>query len=173
MIHYEYQGRLRGGVVGWGLGGVLLGLGVGCLATTAWVEVLLGNLDWHDEKVFLFSLGMIVPCLLLLAGCIPCTSIKANEKGLTIRTCFFLHFFIPWSDIVGLWNHESFSPTAGRKVQNTVVSIRKGLTPLHRALVFRGAGSLTWSRGFTITSEAQGYRALVRAIEEHVGERSK
>lgn len=168
MIHYRYPRRLQSAVVGWGLGGMFLGLVVGCLAATAWMEVLSGNLDWRDEKVLVFSLGMILPCLLLLAGCLPCTSIEAYEKGLTIRTCFFLHFFVPWSDIVGLWHYESFSPTAGR-TQNTVVSIRRGLTPLHRAFVFWGTGSPVWSRGFTITSEAQGYHALVGAIEGHIG----
>jgi hypothetical protein len=40
--------------------------------------------------------------------------------------------------------------------------------PMHRGF-YKGATGLRWSRGLTITSEAQGYSDLVRAIEKHTG----
>lgn len=169
MIHYKYRGRLMVAVASWGLGGVLAGSIMGCLIISVLADLLSGEPGGSIGELLFFSLGIIAPCLILLAGCIRCTAITAQEDGLIIRTCFFLRFFVPWQDVVDIWSYVSFSPTARQRVRQSLVLIRRGLTPLHRSLPRKGPQGWQWPRGFIITAEAQGYSDLVRVIEEHVG----
>ena len=167
MIHYEER---RGVAISWALGGVLSGLIWGSLTRSAWTTFLSGSLDWSVGELLLFSLGMVVPGILLLAGCTRCLAITAQEDGMTVKTCIFVRFFIPWQDVTGLWGYRSRSAPGMRHIRKNVITIKRGLTPVHRSLPRRGPKGWQWPRGFQITSEAQGYSDLVRAIEARVGE---
>ncbi len=168
MTDYRYRGRLMRAVVGLGIGGGVLCLVVGCLTASVWLRILSGSLHWSAGEFLLFNLGIVVPLGIVIRGAIQCTAILVQRDGLKIQTCYFLSFFVPWQNLAGLRSYSSFSPTAFRVVETTFVSITQGLTPLHRGLLFRGLAGALWPRGFTITSEAQGYSDLIQTIEEHL-----
>jgi hypothetical protein len=168
MIEYKYRGRLMRAVAGLGIGGGVLCLVAGCLTASVWLRILSGNLYWSAGEFLLINLGMVVPLGIVIRGAIQCTAILVQKDGLRIQTCYFFSFFVPWQNLTDLRSYSSFSPTALRIVQTTFVSVTQGLTPLHRGVFFRGLAGALWPRGFTITSEAQGYSALVQAIEEHI-----
>lgn len=170
MIRYEYRGRLMAMVVALGLGGILFGSIVVCLNIAAWTDFLSGGLDWPIGKLLFFSFSAVLPCLSLLTGCIHCTAIITQEDGMTIRTCFFLQFFVLWQDVIDLRSGTQYSLQYRRAVRKGLITIRRGLTPLHRSLPRKGSRGWQWPRGFVITSEAQGYSDLVRVIEERIGD---
>jgi hypothetical protein len=136
----------------------------------AWQTFLTGNLSWSIGELFLFSLSFIVPSSLLLQACLRSTAVTTQEDGMMIRTCFFFWFYVPWQEVTGLWSYSSRSLTGLQTAERTLITIQKGLTPLHRGFPRRISGKWEWPRGFTIFSEAEGYSGLLQVIEEHAGE---
>lgn len=156
-----------GAVLGGGLGGALLGSILGLITVAAWKEFLSGHLDWSLDELLALTSGMAVPLALLLIGCSRCTAVDVQENGLVIRTCLFRWFFVPWSDVRGLWGGWIFSPMDPWLGQRSYILIARGLTPLHEGLV-KGPEGWEWSRCFMITSDGQGYSDVVHVIEQHV-----
>jgi MFS family permease len=170
MVYYKDKKRLRIAIY-WIVGGVLIGAIVGLITISAWLSYFRGELDWPISELLLFSCGLLVPLLLLLSGCRVCPVIVAQPDGLTIRTCVFLNFFVPWEDIVDLWEYNSWS-VVDRMLggyHTTMVRIKRGLTPIHRSVPKKEADRWHWRRGFEFSSAGVAYGELVRIIEEHVG----
>lgn len=169
MTQYRIKGRQVWAVLWLGLGGGLMTLMIGGFTLCVWGSFLSGNLDWTIAEFLFFHLGIVVPVLLLLRGCIRCITVSANQDGLAIQTCLFLRFFIPWQYVGDPLDYDSWSPAAFRMVRKTFVEVEEGLTWLHRMpLSLADLLRHYWPRGFVITSEAQGYAELRRVIEKHL-----
>jgi hypothetical protein len=170
MVHYKDSKKLRIAIY-WVVGGALAGAIVGLITISAWLSYFQSELGWSIGELLLFSCGSLVPLLLLLSGCRVCPVIVAQPDGLTIRTCVFLNFFVPWDDIIELWEYNSSSVLDRMQGghRTAVVRIKQGLTPIHWSVPKKEADGWRWRRGFEFSSASAAYGELVRTIEEHVG----
>ena len=170
MIHYEDK-KTEQIAISQIIGGTLLGVVVEIITIPVWFSYFQGGLDWPVGELLLFSCGSLVPLLILLRGCRVCTAITAQPDGLTIKTCGFLNFFVPWENIIDLQRYNSWSMLdrmqgGGRK---SMVRVKQGLTPIHRSPPRKESDGWHWRRGFEFSSAGKAYDELVHIIEEHVG----
>lgn len=158
----------------YGLGGLIFGVIWGTVTIVLWTRFLLGRLDWPLFQCILFHGGIILSAFFLWAGCIECVRVVAQEKGLIVTTCYLVPFFVPWKDIVHIKVYDKplgARPTWERDVQEQVVSIKRGLTIFHRGFPVYDGQRRQPLRGFIVRSDGEGYRELVRVIEQRLADR--
>ena len=128
-----------------------------------------------DGTILIPTVGLFILLCFVIAACVQCPSIVADDRGLVITSCIFMRFAIPWEKIVAIWEYDARSWIG--KVQGGThkshVRIKGGLTPIHRSLPRKEGQHWQWFRGFTFASAGSEYHDLVRVIEAHTGPRKK
>ena len=146
-----------------GMAGLMLGAIVMFVVLAVWKSFLAGKLGWSLWQFVLFYAGLIPPLIMLLAGGTHCSAIDAHTRGLTVRTCYFFSFFVPWSDIVAIKDFSDLPSEPGSSV-----NLVKGPTFMHRGFMVESIREWRWPRGITLHSDAYGYADLVNAIESQL-----
>lgn len=102
--------------------------------------------------------------------CSPCLSVIPEEKGVSVKTCVFLQFLIPWENIVEIREYKRLPwiTLLEGGTHKSVVAISRGLTPIHYNIIKTKRGKLRLLRAFSISSAGKGYSELVEIIEEHI-----
>ena len=172
LVHYRYDSLRRVVVTIFGLIGLASGYLWGGMTVHLWIDFLSADLDWSLVKCAWFHIGLVVPLAFLFIGFVNCTDVIATESGLTIRTAYLIWFSIPWRDVVRTKVLSKFPSQMflDWDTEERVVSIRKGLTVLHRGLPLKGSNGRQRLRGFVIRSGVRGYRDLVRVIKKHIAD---
>lgn len=166
-IHYRSGPRHRSLMVTYGIVGMVSGLLCGFLIAAFWRYRIVVGGDGPIGLGIALHASLLFPAAALYRSATQCTDVHADEEGLTITTCCLLPFAVPWRDVVGMrvLPELPYSVSPDQGVEEHAVSIRKGLTVLHSDLARDSAGKWRLGRAFVLRSDADGYAALVKAIE--------
>lgn len=134
------------------------------------IDFFSGQLDLSIAECILVHIGLVIPLAFLFVGGVQCTDVTVQESGMVVRTCYLLNFFVPWEAVVDV---RTLSPMplalpGDQGVQESVISIKKGLTVFHRGYPARNYDKPKKLHGFMIRSDAHGYHDLVHAVQEHI-----
>ncbi len=172
MIHYQNP-QTRKFVVGMLLSALLFCPVVILDNLMIW-SAIVDKTSALDEAILAPTVGLFILLGFIIDACAQCPSIVANDNGLIVTSCIFIHFVIPWEQVIDIWGYDAQSrigKAQGRT--HSLVRIERGLTPLHRSLPRKEDQHWRWLRGFTFASAGNGYDELVHAIQVHVGPQKK
>jgi hypothetical protein len=168
MIHYQNP-QTRKFVVGMLWTALLSCPVVICLNLMIW-SAIVDKTSALDDAVLAPAVGLFILLCFIIDACALCPSIVADDDGLVVTSCIFIHFAIPWEQVIDIWEYDAQSrigKAQGRT--HSLVRIGRGLTPLHRSLPRKEGQHWRWFRGFMFASASSEYNDLVRAIEAHTG----
>jgi hypothetical protein len=168
VTRYKLKGPLLTRVLVLGVGGTFFGVAMAGLAIGSWQRFLSGESAWSAAELAGFTVASFLPWTAVLCGCASCIAVTAGNDGLKIRTCYFLDFFVPWGEVIDIRAGATYSLRVRGRVNKALVTVRGGLTCIHRGIPRRTSQGWEWPRGFIVISEAEGYDELVQVIRDHV-----
>jgi hypothetical protein len=152
------------------LSGMLIGVIAGVTALVGLITSIIQPTA-HSWDVLNRACAMLLLSLVLFfSGSTDALDVTIRSGGMTVHTCYFWSFFVPWKNVVAVRVISRMPSRRNRQIyiEHSRVLVKGGLTFLHGGHLYRVGPQWQWLRGFVIHSYAEGYKDFVHTVQEHI-----